>query len=79
MTELVGRVAEAAANGKPIPRHIGRFLPMASPAWSPDGMAMLQTVKTEKVQGGGDQMNASVMAPKTDVEAMSQNRIGLNK
>lgn len=80
MTELVGRVAEAAANGKSIPRHIGRFLPMASPAWSPDGMAMLQTVKTEKVQAqGGDQMNASVMAPKTDVEAMSQNRIGLNK
>lgn len=80
MTELVGRVAEAAANGKPIPRHIGRFLPMASPAWSPDGMAMLQTVKTEKVQAqDGGQMNASVMAPKTDVEAMSQNRIGLNK
>ena len=53
---------------------------MASPAWSPDGMAMLQTVKTEKVQGeSGGQMNASVMAPKTDVEAMSQNRIGLNK
>ena len=80
MTELVGQVSKAAAEGKPIPRHIGRFLPMASPAWSPDGMAMLQTVKTEKVQGeSGGQMNASVMAPKTDVEAMSQNRIGLNK
>lgn len=80
MTELVGQVSRAAAEGKPIPRHIGRFLPMASPAWSPDGMAMLQTVKTEKVQGeSGGQMNASVMAPKTDVEAMSQNRIGLNK
>lgn len=80
MTELVGQVSKAAAEGKPVPRHIGRFLPMASPAWSPDGMAMLQTVKTEKVQGeSGGQMNASVMAPKTDVEAMSQNRIGLNK
>lgn len=80
MTELVGQVSKAAAEGRPIPRHIGRFLPVASPAWSPDGMAMLQTVKTEKVQGeSGGQMNASVMAPKTDVEAMSQNRIGLNK
>jgi hypothetical protein len=80
MTELVNQVSQAAADGKPVPRHIGRFLPMASPAWSPDGMSTLQTVTSEKVDGKtGEQMNASVMAPKTDVEAMSQNRIGLNK
>lgn len=79
MTELVNKVSEAAAEGKPIPREIGRFLPMASPSWSPDGMGILQTVTTSKTEPAGDTMNSSVMAPQTEVESMSANRIGLNK
>lgn len=79
VTELVNKVSDAVANGRQVPRHVGRFLPMASPAYSPEGMSMLQTVSSEKIEPSVGQMSSSVMAPKTDVESMSQSRISLNK
>lgn len=78
MEKLVEGVSERAAAGQPVPRAIGRILPMVSPSWSQAGMQQLQATQNEPVQMGGGKMNATVVAPQTASESMSQNRIQLN-
>lgn len=80
MTKVVEQVAEHAAAGKPIPRGIGRILPMASPSWSVGGMQMLQSQQTQPVEmDQSGKFNSQTVAPTTVSESLSSNRINLNK
>lgn len=79
LSQLVTGTATMAAEGKEIPRNVGRLLPMASPSWTPAGISILQKVTMEKAQNGGGKPDVEALAPSTSIESMSKNRIELNK
>lgn len=79
LAKVVDGAATMAAEGKPIPRAVGRLLPMASQSWTPSGIKILQTVTMEKAQNQGGKPNAEVLSPTTTVESLSKNRIELNR
>lgn len=80
MARLVDQVSTYAAEGKTIPRDIGRLLPMASASWSVSGMQTLQSMQTQPVEmDQSGKFNAQTAAPTTVSESLSSNRINLNK
>lgn len=79
LEKLVDGASTLAAEGKDVPRNIGRMLPMASQSWTPNGISILQRVTMEKAQNSGGKPDAEALAPSTTMESMSKNRIELNK
>jgi hypothetical protein len=80
MARLVDQVSTYAAEGKTIPRDIGRLLPMASASWSVSGMQTLQSMQTQPVEmDQSGKFNAQTAAPTTVSESLSSNRINLNR
>lgn len=80
MAKLVDQVSTYAAEGKPIPRDIGRILPMASASWSVGGMQTLQSMQTQPVEmDQSGKFNSQTAAPTTVSESLSSNRINLNR
>ncbi|MBK9073283.1 MAG: hypothetical protein IPL79_20120 [Myxococcales bacterium] len=81
--QLAERVANAMAQGKPVPSSLARFIPTVSPSATPTGMnIMSQWVEEESKVDPPNKTTESMaesFAPKSVSSTLSENRVNMNR